>query len=140
MMLGGIAFLYPLNVNENKRRYIEFIGLALIVVSMMAIDDKTPWPGKMALIPVLGAYLVILAKSNNTILSGELINRLGLWSYSIYLIHWPVLVFLHKMNVNLPFIWYFSFVLIFSFITYEIIEKRRTFAFDSASKYPASAS
>ncbi|MGS3344860.1 acyltransferase family protein [Citrobacter amalonaticus] len=127
MMLGGIAFLYPLNVNENKRRYIEFIGLALIVVSMMVIDDKTPWPGKMALIPVFGAYLVILAKSNNTILSGELINRLGLWSYSIYLIHWPALVFSHKMNMSLPFIWYFSFVLIFSFITYEIIEKRRSY-------------
>ncbi len=51
------------------------------------------WPGVAALLPVLGTMLVLLAQRQNALLtSPTMLQRLGDWSYSIYLWHWPVVV------------------------------------------------
>lgn len=73
------------------------LGLGLIGWSVFTFSDHTPFPGLNALYPCLGAALVI-----HTGAAGTLVGRLlatgplvfvGLISYSLYLWHWPVLVF-----------------------------------------------
>ncbi|PSU05919.1 acyltransferase [Photobacterium aquimaris] len=95
MMMGGLAFLYPLqNLKETSKKYLEWVGIALILASYAFISKDNLWPGYLALIPVLGAYLVILANRSGSVITDNVVmQKVGSWSYSIYLWHWPVVVF-----------------------------------------------
>lgn len=71
------------------------VGFVLIVVSIFYLTDQTPFPIN-GIVPSLGAALVIYAGQAR--LGGlALRNRLSVWigqiSYSVYLVHWPVVVF-----------------------------------------------
>ncbi|WP_025820291.1 acyltransferase family protein [Shewanella marina] len=95
MMMGGLAFLYPLqNIKDSIKKYLEWLGIALILVSYTFISKDNLWPGYLALIPVLGTYLVIIANRNDSVITDNIVmQKIGLWSYSIYLWHWPIVVF-----------------------------------------------
>ncbi|WP_131828529.1 acyltransferase family protein, partial [Enterobacter kobei] len=137
MMLGGIAFIYPIKCSDNRKKYIEIVGLGIILLSLLTINESIPWPGYIALLPVFGAYLCILANNKESVFSGYLIRKVGLWSYSIYLVHWPVLVILHKLDIQVAFQWYLAFVLFISFIIYECIEKRRNYGYGAIACFMA---
>ena len=76
-----------------------FGGLALIGMAIVRLDDRTPYPGTAALIPVLGTALVIGAGcarptwGAGRLLSLRWMRAIGRLSYSWYLWHWPLLVF-----------------------------------------------
>ncbi|MBX6963628.1 acyltransferase family protein [Alcaligenes faecalis] len=128
MLFGAIAFLYPARKLSNKfKSYIELIGISLIVTAILAINTTTPWPGYAALVPVAGAYLCILAGNEKTIFSGFLINKIGLWSYSIYLIHWPLITFNFILGWGLSFKIFAAITLTSSALLHYSIEKRRTY-------------
>ncbi len=128
MALGGIAFLYPLKLNINKR-VMELFGISIIVTSVLVIDKSTAWPGYIALLPVLGTYLCIVTQNSPSLLSNLFLQKIGLWSYSIYLVHWPVLVFFHKLQVELTIPLYLVITIILSIIIYTYIEKRRNHSY-----------
>lgn len=72
------------------------VGLSLILFSIVSFNDRTIFPGIRSLLPCVGAALVILSK--NALFSGVLLRtkpivRIGLISYSLYLIHWPLFIF-----------------------------------------------
>jgi peptidoglycan/LPS O-acetylase OafA/YrhL len=82
-------------------------GLALIAASTILISKTTSFPGAAALAPCLGTAAVIHSGAATTTLVGRLlafspIRFIGLISYSLYLWHWPVIVFyrlyLHEPN------------------------------------------
>ena len=76
-----------------------FIGLALIGWAAVNFDDRTPYPGSAALLPVFGTALVIIGGCATPIggagrlLSVPPMRAVGRLSYSWYLWHWPVLLF-----------------------------------------------
>ncbi|WP_066639374.1 acyltransferase family protein [Serinicoccus hydrothermalis] len=80
------------------------VGIGLVVVTVVAVDTSTPWPGSAALLPVLGSVLVIAAGSTGhpTVVSRALglapMVVVGGLSYSIYLVHWPLLVLLEEQR------------------------------------------
>lgn len=127
MILGGLAFAYPLRLSEDKKRVCEASGLLLIILSVIFMSEDVSWPGYMAAVPVIGAYLCILANNQKTFLSNVALQKIGLWSYSIYLIHWPVIVFMKKMNLNINFALYSLIVISLSVISYKFIEKNRNY-------------
>jgi peptidoglycan/LPS O-acetylase OafA/YrhL len=74
-------------------------GLAAVALSGVVLSDATPFPGTAALLPTLGAALVIAAGFRQPFilaparLLGTAIPRfIGRISYSLYLWHWPLLV------------------------------------------------
>jgi peptidoglycan/LPS O-acetylase OafA/YrhL len=69
------------------------LGLAMIVAGALAITAKTPFPGWAAFVPVLGAVAVIRARAATPVLAWRPVQFLGDISYSVYLWHWPLLVF-----------------------------------------------
>lgn len=74
------------------------IGLALIFVPAYLYTTDTAFPGLTAIPPCLGAALIIAAGETGTSLAGRLlswapIRFIGLISYSLYLWHWPIIVF-----------------------------------------------
>lgn len=80
-------------------------GIALIIGSAFLITDVMPFPGVIALVPVLGTALVILG-GESTIVNRALAWRpmvsIGDWSYSWYLWHWPVIVFTALVLPGVP--------------------------------------
>lgn len=84
-----------------SRRCIEVVaamGLCMILGAMLCFDHATPFPGLHAVLPCLGAVLVMAAGGvaptwTSRLLSLRWVVAVGLMSYSLYLWHWPVLVF-----------------------------------------------
>lgn len=75
------------------------IGFGLIVVSSINLDQYTNYPGLVGGLPVVGAALIIVAALKSDQLGAMkfgILNHLGDMSYSLYLIHWPLLVLLQR--------------------------------------------
>ena len=128
MLAGGLAFI----TNEKKLlqsnpRLIESIGLAMIMTSYFIFDEATIWPGYNAALPVLGTVFVIAASRNNsTLTSNFAMQYVGKISYSLYLIHWPMIVFAKKVGVDINILIYFPIVIIISSLVYITIEKSKS--------------
>jgi peptidoglycan/LPS O-acetylase OafA/YrhL len=82
------------------RSTLAWVGLAMVAWAAMRFDSSTPFPGTAALLPTLGAVLVIAADSDSApwspraLLRARPSQQLGDISYSVYLWHWPVVVIL----------------------------------------------
>ncbi|MDM3563202.1 acyltransferase family protein [Proteus vulgaris] len=129
MLLGGIVFLFPLSTTYNKKRIIEILGLILIITSFFIFSNADNWPSYNALLPVFGAYLCILSNNERTFLSNIVFQKIGFWSYSIYLIHWPFIVFFKKINIDISILSYLISTILLAFIVYSLIEKKRNYKY-----------
>ena len=91
------ALLVGITVKSGGLR--EFIGALGVIcgITFFTYSDRTIFPGWAALVPVLGAGLMILGQGSffsRIILSHPLAAAIGRISYPLYLWHWPLLVFL----------------------------------------------
>ena len=99
LLIGTVLALgvIPAIRNPFVRNLVAATGLALIAGSMMLFTPTTPFPGIAALAPCLGAALIIHSGQAGTWVSSLLSLRplvfIGLISYSLYLWHWPIMVF-----------------------------------------------
>ena len=99
--LGSLlAILLPLlRAPARVRAGLGWIGVAAILLCGAVLDVQGAFPGWIALWPTLAASLVIFAGQTGTrwgadrLLSWGPLVRLGGYSYALYLLHWPLLVF-----------------------------------------------
>lgn len=102
LLMGTILSLgmFPRLKNPVLRNAGTLVGIGLIAYSTLRYTQFTQFPGLSALIPCLGAALIIGAgESGNSIVGAILSWRpivfIGLISYSLYLWHWPVVIVQH---------------------------------------------
>ncbi|QPB79862.1 acyltransferase [Proteus sp. GOKU] len=127
MMAGGLAFAYPVaKVSEKNKKILFFLCLIIIIFASYFFDSNTPWPSFYASIPVVATAIILAINyEKNFILSNPIFQKIGLWSYSIYLFHWPLLVITKKLNLELSLIIYLTITFILAISSYYLIEKRR---------------
>ena len=106
------ALLATKVVEAPARRWMREVGaatgLALILGTIFLLPPTASFPGLDALPPCLGAALVIWAGSGESgatstaarLLTLRPVVFLGLISYSLYLWHWPLLVFARYYNLG----------------------------------------
>ena len=80
------------------RNVASAVGILLIIAAGFFYTPQTSFPGFSALAPCIGAALIIAAGETGQSVVGSLLSLrpvvwVGLISYSLYLWHWPVLVF-----------------------------------------------
>jgi peptidoglycan/LPS O-acetylase OafA/YrhL len=84
----------------NVADLASIVGVLLIGFAILSYDSKTPFPGIACLAPCVGAALIIGAGEVEPTVGGRLLSLpaiafIGRISYSLYLWHWPFLVFAH---------------------------------------------
>ena len=106
LALGGLA-VFLTRVMPARQGFHEAalaLGLLLIGYSVVSYHDHMIFPYFPALAPGLGALLIIISGKSKTIgalLTNRVAVGIGLISYSLYLIHWPILVF-YKLYTYQP--------------------------------------
>jgi len=132
--LGGILAIGT--IPEIKSRLINncfsVVGLVFLLIAFFAINDSSPFPGRNALLPVFGTVLLIYTgRSRNTFVSKSLSWKpfviIGMLSYSLYLWHWPVIVFYKTITANeitvTSGVLLFLVTLFLSTLSYTFVEK-----------------
>jgi len=96
--IGGIL-VWCVSYQPKAKAVIELatlVGLIMIAYSVYQYTNDMVFPGFSSLLPCVGAVLVIYGGGSR--LAGGLLGnfvavRIGLISYSLYLAHWPIIVF-----------------------------------------------
>jgi peptidoglycan/LPS O-acetylase OafA/YrhL len=108
LLLGSLLILTPLpKISRLTSLVGGMIGLLLIAYAVVAFNETTPFPGLNALYPCLGAAILIFTQTEQATLAGRLLSlrpfvSIGLISYSLYLIHWPLIVMSRYFLVRGP--------------------------------------
>ncbi|MGE4266207.1 MAG: acyltransferase family protein [Deferribacterales bacterium] len=98
LMLGAMLSLGVFRRAESRalNDILSVTGTAMIALSVAWFDAATPFPGYSALLPCVGAALLIYAGEKSIlgrILSFRPLVFIGLLSYALYLWHWPFIAF-----------------------------------------------
>ena len=101
LLIGVFAAFYLKYSTHLKshtvNQVLSLLGFGLIVYSILAFDETTPFPSLYALIPTIGTVLLILCAVPKTLvhnlLSLKFFVGIGLISYSAYLWHQPLIAF-----------------------------------------------
>ncbi|MFG1379696.1 acyltransferase family protein [Xanthobacter autotrophicus] len=104
-LFGGCVAVMGCNRGSRLAGYWgTFVGLVAILVSMVIVNRLTLWPSLPTLLPVLGTCAVIWANDDRASWAANPVMRLiGLWSYSIYIWHWPFFVGWSYLELPLSF-------------------------------------
>ncbi len=110
LLLGGLLWSVPripIVASRAGGNVAATLGLLAIFLAAMTYTSTSLFPGAAAALPCGGAALIILAGTCGTplvnrFLSSPPLVAVGLASYSIYLWHWPFLVFLRHISGPRP--------------------------------------
>lgn len=113
------------------RNVQSLTGLMLLVAAFALTTKNNQFPGWWALLPTVGAALIISAGPfawlNRTILSGRLMVWFGLISFPLYLWHWPLLTFQRILSSEPPSVLERGIVIaasiLLAWITYRYVER-----------------
>ena len=85
---------------------LAFFGGLGLLVSAFVITKETPFPSAWTLLPVIATVLLLIAGDaagrRSRLLTNPLLVRIGDWSYSLYLWHWPIIVFAVALGLWQP--------------------------------------
>ncbi len=132
------SFLAWITINKKNISFSNFysniysvLGVVLIIISFLFINEQIVYPGFYALLPVFGAFLIIFAGPNalinKVIFSNKIFVWFGLISFPLYLWHWPFISFARIIESEFPNenfrIVAIIISIILSWLTYKYLEK-----------------
>jgi len=134
LLLGACLAIALMNNPRLARawRYpAGWVGLMLVLLAAYFFDKNMAFPGYWAMLPAVGATLILLAGMNcsfNSVwLSSRPLVAIGLISYPLYLWHWPLLSFARILASQTPSVEVRLGLLALSFLlaylTYYFVEK-----------------
>ncbi len=93
-LAGSLAWLMGGWVKQSSRRttLLLTLGFVQLALPVFWFDSHMVWPGWQALMPVSGAFCLLLANQPSWLTDNPVMQWLGDRSYSIYLWHWPAVI------------------------------------------------
>jgi peptidoglycan/LPS O-acetylase OafA/YrhL len=102
LLLGTMLAIdvFPRVETALGRNLLSATGLLAILIAGFTYTGSVPFPGASALVPCAGAAFIIAAGETGSSIVGRLLSLrpvvfIGLISYSLYLWHWPIILFQH---------------------------------------------
>lgn len=112
LLAGALLFIASRKFQTSswKSEILAACGAILLFGSYIFLNEDMPFPGWTALPPVLGSVLVILSGVGsagrlpvfNRWLSWRPLVLVGLVSYSLYLVHWPIVSLFTYQTMRAP--------------------------------------
>ena len=127
----GAILVWTGNATNKRAAELTFaVGLLMVLISLFALNSKMEFPGTAALLPCIGAALMIFSGPQHRlswIVSNKAMVGIGLISYSLYLIHWPLIVF-YQYSVGREFssieaVLVLSAAVLLAFVMYRFVEQ-----------------
>ena len=135
LLIGAILALksFPSVHRAAGKNAIALTGLGMIAAAVFFYDDATPFPGLGAILPCVGTTLVIYGGQSPqkslvyTLLANRLLLWFGLISYSLYLVHWPLISFYYLSVFEEPdaiaAICLFAVATVLAYLSWRYIEQ-----------------
>jgi len=129
MMLGGFSFLSENTMQKVPGKVKTVVALTSLsaIIAFIFLFHSSSWPSAYTVIPVFFTALLISLNYDLPIYKNKIVVYLGNISYSLYLYHWPLYVFIlfFEMDTSLKYrivMMFVSFML--AVLSYEGVEKR----------------
>lgn len=127
LLIGGIIFtLPPLKFKPTLARFLEVTALLVIFLNMAFAEPMQGWEAWQVLPGVVASALLLWLKVEHSLLSNAVMQYTGKISYSMYLIHWPVITICSKLGLLHHFVLLLGFIIAYSALSYHLIEKKRS--------------
>lgn len=131
LALGGLVAVTTDRAFSRRLGDAGFLGgLLLVVLPGFVYTQETRFPGASALIPCLGAAALIYFGKNCSaafLLANRPFVAIGKISYSLYLVHWPVIVltkyYLMRSLSDGETVVASFVIVVLAFISYRYVEK-----------------
>jgi peptidoglycan/LPS O-acetylase OafA/YrhL len=130
-LIGGIfsLILFKKSLSTQSSNLLSFASLSVLLASIFIFDgseNANPWVYLLVCISTISLILNSKSRITKLIFENKCITKLGDMSYSIYLVHWPIIVFykyiygssLSLIDISIII----SIIFFFSFISYTYIE------------------
>jgi peptidoglycan/LPS O-acetylase OafA/YrhL len=137
---NSFSLLFPkikTEVNWISKIYLNgffIVGIILIGIGTFGLNNKSHFPGYLALLPTFGALIILIVSTksyNYPLLGNKILVPIGLISYPLYLWHWVLLSYARILHGEFLPNTYKVLVIILSFVlawlTYRFIEKPMRF-------------
>lgn len=128
----GVALNWaPVLSNENLAAVAELLGIICISGSVSLLSSSSDFPSFAALFPCVGTALLLWKREKLPVkfLTTKELVFCGRISYSVYLVHWPIVV-LYKVTANIKrfspqqSIFIASLSLALGYLQYRLVEVR----------------
>ena len=132
MGLGALLAIYLVRHPQcfNEQKYFRKIGIVCVLLPLFIYHKGLSFPSFYPLLPIIGTLLILADSSKegliHRILAAKPLVTIGLYSYSLYLWHWPVHVLMLWYLSELSSLYfnaiYLTVTLIIGYLSYTYIE------------------
>lgn len=130
-MVGVLGVFLVIKMPSSKffHELLFALGFVGIVFSINQFDSAILFPYYTALLPCFSALCLILSQrsgASKLLLENKFMVYIGLISYTLYLVHWPVIVFAKNLNfgelTNINIALSFTLTVMVSLAIYRYVE------------------
>ncbi len=131
LLVGSLTALYLSGQKTKSNNFLSVLGLLFILISVFLYDKNTPFPSFYTLLPIIGVVLLIVYANEDTLiakfLGNKVLVKIGLISYSLYLLHQPIFAFYRLspfyMSEKLYYLPLILIALLISIFSWKYIEQ-----------------
>lgn len=127
--LASLRFERPTSTRATfGRELLASAGLACLITAAVTFSKATSFPGYAAALPVIGSVLLIRFAETTiigSILSLRPVVFIGAISYSLYLWHWPLVVFFRDLGwleISLGRVTVVALAIVMAWLSWRFIE------------------
>jgi len=131
----ALAELSGIRLVRRPAILLSIVAFAVLTASFAIISGRDPYPGALALVPTIAAALLMFANASASTpvgyaLANPVVRYVGRISFSLYLWHWPILVFGRHALGDAPLLplALIALALVLASLTYHFVEQPARYA------------